>query len=110
EKSQEVRSGRCTLWDHCFEMPGKNLEARQATLDKVTAGTVSHDLRAGNNDKLEIYDYPGAYAQRFDGVDKGGGDQTAEVQKIFKDNKRTVKVRMEQEAVPSVEIHGESSC
>jgi hypothetical protein len=22
---------------------------------------------------LEIYDWPGAYAQRFDGVDKGGG-------------------------------------
>lgn len=23
---------------------------------------------------LEIYDWPGEYAQRFDGVDKGGGD------------------------------------
>lgn len=22
---------------------------------------------------LEVYDYPGEYAQRFDGVDKGGG-------------------------------------
>ena len=27
KKRQEVRSGKYTLWDHCFELPGKNLEA-----------------------------------------------------------------------------------
>src|SRR5438552_856659 len=25
-KIQELRSGKYTLWDHCFELPGKNLE------------------------------------------------------------------------------------
>ena len=29
EKSQELRSGEYTLWDHCFELPGKHLEARK---------------------------------------------------------------------------------
>ena len=29
EKVQEVRSGKVTLWDHCFELPGKHLEADQ---------------------------------------------------------------------------------
>jgi type VI secretion system secreted protein VgrG len=110
EKTQELRSGKYTLWDHCFELPGKNLEARQPTLETVVAGTVTHRLKLGGNEQLEIYDYPGRYAQRFDGVDKGGTDQPAEVPKIFADNKRTVKIRMEQETLPSLEVHGVSNC
>ena len=47
EKTQELRTGKVTLWDYAFEVPGGQL------------GT---------------YDFPGVYAQRFDGVDKGGGD------------------------------------
>ena len=27
EKIQDLRSGKYTLWDHCFELPGKHLEA-----------------------------------------------------------------------------------
>ena len=27
DKSQELRSGQYTLWDHCFELPDKHLEA-----------------------------------------------------------------------------------
>jgi type VI secretion system VgrG family protein len=110
EKTQELRSGKVTLWDHCFELPGKNLEAQKEILDSVTVGKVSHKLKVGGNDQLEIYDFPGAYAQRFDGVDKGGGDRPADLQKIFKDNVRTVKIRMEQEGLPSLEINGTSYC
>lgn len=109
EKTQEVRAGKYTLWDHCFELPGKNLEAQQTILKSVTVGQVAHTLQTAN-DRLEIYDYPGGYAQRFDGVDKGGGDQAAELMKVFQDNQRTVKIRMEQEALPSLEIQGASAC
>jgi hypothetical protein len=38
----------------------------------VPAGPVGHRLTVAENAALEIYDYPGAYAQRFDGVDQGG--------------------------------------
>ena len=38
----------------------------------VPAGPVGHRLTVAENTALEIYDYPGAYAQRFDGVDQGG--------------------------------------
>jgi type VI secretion system secreted protein VgrG len=118
EKEQVLRSGKYTLWDHTFELsdkhaPGKNephLEAKKEIQGSVTAGTVTHQLKVGGNDKLEIYDFPGEYAQRFDGVDKGGGDQSSELQKIFKDNERTVGIRMQQEALPSLEIEGESNC
>ena len=110
EKIQDLRSGKVTLWDHCFELPGKHLEAEKPVIDSVSAGTVTHKLKVGGNDKFEIYDYPGGYAQRFDGVDAGGGDSAGDLQKIFEDNKRTVGIRMQQETVPALVINGASNC
>jgi type VI secretion system secreted protein VgrG len=109
-KAQELRSGKSTLWDHCFELPHKHLEAEKVIQETAAAGKVGHKLKVGGNDKLEIYDYPGAYAQRFDGIDRGGGEQPAELQKIFEDNKRTVGIRMQQEALPSLAIEGSGTC
>jgi type VI secretion system secreted protein VgrG len=110
EKIQELRSGKYTLWDHCFELPHKHLEGQTDILESVQVGNVDHKLQVGDNGKLEIYDFPGAYAQRFDGVDKGGGDQAADLQNIFEDNKRTTKIRMEAETVPGLVIRGGSNC
>ena len=110
EKTQELRSGKYTLWDHSFELPYKNLESEVVILDKVSAGTVEHELKLNANQRFEIYDYPGAYAQRFDGVDKSGGDQASQLSKIFQDNERTTKIRMEQETLPSLVIRGASNC
>lgn len=110
EKSQNLRSGKYTLWDHCFELPGKNLEAGKTIVETVQAGKVAHKLKVGGNDAFEIYDYPGAYAQRFDGVSPGGGDQTSKIQDIFSDNARTVGIRMQQEALPSLVIDAASAC
>lgn len=110
EKAQEWRSGKYTLWDHSFELPHKHLEAEASILDSVQAGKVSHKLKVANNDKLEIYDYPGEYAQRFDGVQPGGGDRAGDLQKIFQDNKRAVDLRIEEEAAAGLLIQGASSC
>jgi type VI secretion system secreted protein VgrG len=110
DKSQELRSGQYTLWDHCFELPGKHLEANKEITDSVTAGKVTHKLSVGGKDQLEIYDYPGGYAQRFDGIDRNGAPQPQDLQDIFPDSERTVEVRMEQEAVGSLKIHGASNC
>jgi type VI secretion system secreted protein VgrG len=110
EKQQELRSGKYTLWDHCFELPYKHLEAEKTVQESVTVGKVPHKLKVGGNDQLEIYDFPGAYAQRFDGVDPGGGDRSSDLQKIFEDNKRTVNIRLQQETVPALVINGASNC
>lgn len=110
EKVQEWRSGKYTLWDHCFELPHKHLEAEAKILDSVAAGTVTHKLKVSGNDSFEIYDYPGEYAQRFDGVQPGGGDRAGDLQKIFQDNKRTVDLRIEEETAPGLVIHGASTC
>jgi type VI secretion system secreted protein VgrG len=108
EKTQELRSGKFTLWDHCFELPYKNLEATKPITDSVQVGNVSHSLKTANSE-LEVYDFPGAYAQRFDGVAPGGADRAADLQKIFQDNARTVEIRMQQEAVGSLLIQGTST-
>ncbi len=110
QKSQELRSSKYTLWDHCFELPTSNLEAQRPTQETVEVGKVVHKLKLPANDPLEIYDYPGAFAQRFDGVDSGGGDQAGDLQKIFQDNRRTVGIRMEQEAAASIVIRGSGGC
>ena len=110
EKSQEIRSGKYTLWDQCFELPGQNLEAVKPTLDSVQAGTVSHKLKVAGNDAFELYDFPGGYAQRFDGIAPGGGDRASDVQNIFQDNARTVGIRMQQETTPALSISGRSTC
>ncbi len=110
EKMQELRSGKYTLWDHCFELPHKHLEADKTITDSIQVGTVTHKQKVGSNDKLEIYDFPGEYAQRFDGINKNGGEQPADIQKIFDDNKRTVGIRMQQEAVQGLVVRGRSDC
>ncbi len=110
EKTQELRSGAYTLWDHCFEMPGKNLEAKERTVESIVAGKVTHKLHVGGNDHLEVYDYPGGYAQRFDGVDRGGTPQPQTLKDVIKDGERTVRIRMEQEEVEGLRIEGTSGC
>ena len=110
EKRQEIRSGKYTLWDQCFELPGHNLEAVKPMLASVQVGTVSHKLKVAGNDKLELYDFPGGYAQRFDGITPGGGDRASDIQNIFQDNARTAAIRMQQETTPALSIAGQSTC
>ena len=110
EKNQELRSGKVTLWDHCFELPHQKLDAERTTPEVVDIGKVSHKLKLPANEPLELYDYPGGYAGRFDGVDRGGGDQAGNLNKIFQDNKRTVAIRMEQEAAQAIIIRGAGNC
>jgi type VI secretion system secreted protein VgrG len=109
-KVQELRSGKVTLWDHSFELPHKHLEADKSIQETVQVGRVAHKLKVGPNNNLEIYDWPGGYAQRYDGVSRSGGDQANELQKIFQENARTAAIRMQQEAAQGLVIEGESTC
>ena len=77
EKTQELRSGKVTLRDHEFELPEPIVEATATIPETVRAGQVTHRLAIGGNERLELYDYPGEYAQRFDGVGPGGRTRAA---------------------------------
>src|SRR5271166_6492032 len=80
-KTQALRSAKYVLWDHSFQQPKQNLEAQATILDSVQAGTVSHHLKGSADGSLELYDYPGGYAVRFDGVSPSGGDQSQRLSK-----------------------------
>ncbi len=110
EKTQELRSGKVTLWDHCFEMPTNSFESTQPIADSVQVGGVSHKLKLDENGKLELYDAPGAFAQRFDGVTPGNGDRASDLGKITPDGTRTVALRMQEEAARGLEVRGEGHC
>ena len=92
-------SGKVTLWDHNFELPRKHLEAERPSRFTV-----------GDNKKLEIYDAWAGYARKYDGVDKSGGDQAGELQKIFEDKSWTAQTRMEELDVQHKTASGISDC
>ena len=108
-KEQQWRSGKVLLWDHSFELPHRDLEAQRQTQDSARFGKETHKLKLGGNDAFELYDWPGEYAQRFDGVDKGGGERPGDLEKIFRDNDRTVRIRMEEETALALTGRGESN-
>ncbi len=108
-KRQEVRSGQFTLWDYTFELPGKNLEAQDAIQKSVQVGQVTHQL-PGSDAEMEIYEFPGRYAQRYDGIDPGGAARPADLQNIYIDNAQMAQVRMEAEAAQALRLTGQSNC
>jgi type VI secretion system secreted protein VgrG len=110
EKTQNLCASRYTLWDHCFELPGQNLQAQKSIVDSVPVGRVTHKLKPAASGQLEVFDYPGGYAQRFDGIDRHGNERPVEVQRIFEDSERTVALRMQQEAGASIVIRGAGNC
>jgi type VI secretion system secreted protein VgrG len=94
-----VRTGKYTLWDHKFQLPGKHLEASQISRFDI-----------GGNKNLEIYDYPGDYAKRFDGIDSSGGGDAASLNKVFQENARTTKIRQQEMDISFVNFFGTSDC
>ena len=109
EKTQELRAGKYTVWDYCFEQPGSHLEESEPTIGKAKVGTVTHELHPVN-DQLEIYDYPGGFAKRFDGVDRKGNARGVEMAHMYDDGGRTVRVRMQEEECRGLEIAGTGDC
>ena len=104
EKQQVLKPGKVTLWDHSFELPHKPLDAQEMVDEDIQVGEVSHKLKLAGNDKLELYDFPGGYAQRFDGIAPAGSERSGDLQKIYEDNHRTTKIRMQQETVNALQI------
>jgi type VI secretion system secreted protein VgrG len=108
EKTAELRSGKYTLRDYDFEVPSNALQAQATIQQTVQVGSVVHHLALPVNRDLELYDYPGGYAERFDGVDPGGGSRPGEIAKLIADAARTVQLRMQEEAATGLTLAGAS--
>ncbi|MQA92169.1 MAG: type VI secretion system tip protein VgrG [Gemmatimonas sp.] len=98
-REEGVISSKWKLWDHTFELPGKNLEASEPVVSPLQSVMPS----------AEVYDYPGNYAQRFDGIDRGGGERAGDLQKIFDENRRVVGLRARAGASRQTTLRGESN-
>ncbi len=109
-KAQELRSGKVTLWDHCFELPHKHLEANKTIQDSAKVGEATHKQALGSNQNLELYDWPAGHAKRFDGVDKGGGDNASGLGGIPTAGTRLATTLMQEEAAAGLVVEGDSKC
>ncbi len=81
----KMYTGKVELRDYHFQLPTKTLRVNETSQFDV-----------GKNRDLEAYDWPGGYAKRFDGVDAGGGERPSDLEKVFPDSERTVKIRQEE--------------
>lgn len=90
--TQMFHAGKYTYRDYHFENPDATFEVNRPSAIKV-----------GGNDKFELYDYPGEYAQRFNKPGERLGEIKPEGEKL-------VKFRMEEEESPGKVISGSSWC
>lgn len=92
EMEQAIRPGKVTLRDYHFEMPGKNLQVSRPS-----------KINVGGNSKLEVYDYPGGYAHRFNKTAQRLGD-------VEPEGATLARLQMEEEESPHVISSGSSTC
>ncbi len=99
QMGDRLLTGKVQLRDFNLELPTNRLEADQLSMFSV-----------GPNKELEVYDHPGGYARKFDGIDPGGGLQPGELNKIFPDRERITKIRQQEIDVDYVVFIGSGNC
>ena len=92
EERHELFTGKWTMRDYHFELPTNNLEVSEPAVGVAQAAK-----------KLEMYDYPGEYAQRFNKTGERLGNVKSEGQKL-------VKLRMEEAESRGEVAEGSSTC
>jgi len=92
EPRHSMVPGKYLLADYHFQMSNKTFRAPAAGQAKI-----------GNNAELEVFDFPGEFAQRFNKPDERLGDVESHSEKM-------AKWRMEEQAAPFLQISGSSTC
>lgn len=94
-----LQTGKVTLWDHNFQLPTSKLDAQQPST-----------FTLGDNQQLEFYDFPAGYARKYDGIDRGGGEQPSALQAVYEDNRRTAENLMRSIDADYQVLSGTSDC
>ena len=92
EPRRSMVPGKYALRDYHFQLSNQKLE-----------GKAPSPVKVGNNASLEIYDYPGEYAQRFNKPDERLGEVGSHADEI-------AKWRIEEQAAAHLTISGTSTC
>ncbi len=98
QTDHKLQSGKVTFWDHKFQLPGNKLASSQPSL-----------FTAGDNQKLEIYEFPGGAARQFDDIDRGGGERS-DVQNVFDKKQKMIEFAMQSLDAQYRVISGVSDC
>ncbi len=99
QNDHRLQSGKVSFWDFNFQLPSKKLDVSQPTIFSVA-----------KNDDLEIYDFPAGYARKYDGIDRGGGEQAADLQNVFEDKQKKAEIVMQSLDSQYRVISGNSDC
>ncbi len=89
-EQEELQAGKSALRDYHFQMPSKSLEVTNPSIVQI-----------GNNGALELFDYPGFYAQRFNKP----GQRLGEVEP---EGRQLVEIRMQEKEARHRTIRGMS--
>lgn len=94
-----LQTGKVTFRDYNFQLPANSLEKQAQSR-----------FTFGDNKNLEFYDFPGGYARKYDGIEKGGGEQSGELNKVFGDREQTTGNLMEALDAHCTNASGSSDC
>jgi type VI secretion system secreted protein VgrG len=92
QEEDELRPAKYSYRDHNFQLPDKSLQAERPS-----------QAKAGGYDKLEMYDYPGNYANLFNKPDQRLGD-------VQKEGDTIAKLHLEASDTALKLLRGTSSC
>jgi type VI secretion system secreted protein VgrG len=92
ETTQELSSGKWVLRDYHFEMPRNTLEVNETSVHVTD-----------ENKNLDFFDYPGAYAKKFNKPESRLGQVRPEGEKL-------VRLHMEQQEASHIVYNGSSYC
>ena len=95
----QLQTGKVTMWDHNFQLPTRKLDNEKMSL-----------FSAGENQKLELYDFPGGYGRKYDGISSSGAEQASELSLMDPDKQETVKIMMESLDAQCQVISGTGDC
>lgn len=92
ETSEELRPGKLALRDYNFQIPTQQLEVSESSVVNI-----------GQNQNLEVFDYPGGYSALFSKPDSRLGEVNREGEKV-------ARLRMEEEEAIHHVASGGSLC
>jgi type VI secretion system secreted protein VgrG len=108
--TQRLCSGRYTLRDHSFHMPGDPLEATLDCLQEAKLGRTRYKLRGARVESPEVFEYPGGYAKRHDRPANHDGAAGTVLDGLFEDRDRLLRMRVEAEECAAMRIEGQGNC
>ncbi|MEO8650633.1 MAG: type VI secretion system tip protein TssI/VgrG, partial [Acidobacteriota bacterium] len=94
-----LQTGKVAFWDHNFQLHTQKIEVEKQSITPVALSR-----------KLELYDFPGGYARRYDGISAGGGEQAAELSKVFPERTKKAETMIGMLDAQFKTVKGDGAC